>query len=237
MTSLKNIIQPIIFDSTKNIYAIGLCLKDGEIIKRKIYNKIYEHAPEYTEFLLKFGGEVCRDHYLNSNEWKNYYPGFSGFTVGVEITNKHETSYGYGFKDKKDGDIIFRSFLIDEKGSNYESETYKYIISNQIDIPEKKIKTDLLEIKLSDNNSYCYCPKISFLNILEIEDSIKHSLSAKNKFIFDFIKGLDKEFYILNYGVGSDYEKIYLISNNNKDLDNVYYFLDKINHLVAENSS
>lgn len=230
MTSLKNIIQPIIFDFDKNIYAVGLCLKDGQIVKTKIYNKIFEHNDSCAEFLEKFGGQDCRNSYLNTKEWKNYYPGFSGFTIGVEIDNENIHTYGYGFKDRIEGNLVFKTYLLDFKGLNYESDTYKYINYDEAKIPEKKIKTDLIEIKISDNSCYCYCPKISFSNILEIEDSIKHSLDAANKVIFDFIKDLSVKFYILNYGVNTEYEKIYLISNNNKDINDIYYLLEQLEY-------
>ena len=39
MTYFKDIINPVIFDGGKNIYAAGFSIKDGKIKKIKIYNK------------------------------------------------------------------------------------------------------------------------------------------------------------------------------------------------------
>ena len=116
MTYFKDIINPVIFDGGKNIYAAGLSIKDGKIKKIKIYNKIYEHLDVYHDFLLGFGGEECLKYYTDTKEWKNLHPGFSGFTVGVEfnydLKGKIQSNHGFGFKDFKENSLTFNAYYL-----------------------------------------------------------------------------------------------------------------------------
>ena len=60
----------------------------------------------------------------------------------------------------------------------------------------------------------------------------KMSRSIKNKTIFDFIKDIDENFFILNYGRNDDCEKIYLVSDKNKDIQNLIYLLNCVSGFI-----
>ena len=94
------------------------------------------------------------------------------------------------------------------------------------------MQTHFIEAKRLNNNIFCFCPLISYSNIIETEDNVRHSLSEKNKRIFDFIKDIDKNFFILNYGRNDDCEKIYLVSDKNKDIENLIYLLDNVSEFI-----
>lgn len=239
MTSFERIIKSIIFDGGKNIYSSGLSIKDGKIQKVKIYNKIYEHSDAYNEFLLNFGGEDCLKYYLNTKEWKKLYPGFSGFVVGVEFyydsNGEIILNYGFGFKDLKEGVLTFNAYYINNNHEIIGHEIYDYLLSSNFKKIDCKMQTHFIEAKRSNYNDFCFCPSIAHSNITETEDDVRHSLSENNKHIFDFIKNIDKNYFILNYGRNENHEKIYLISNKNKEIENIIYLLKSISQLI-ENS-
>ena len=97
------------------------------------------------------------------------------------------------------------------------------------------MQTHFIEAKRLNPNDFCFCPLISHSNVTETEDNVRHSLSQKNKKVFDFIKDIDKKYFILNYGRNEDCEKIYLISNKNKEIENLIYLLDLVSKFI-ENS-
>jgi len=136
MTYFKDIINPVIFDGGKNIYAAGFSIKDGKIRKIKIYNKIYEHLDVYFDFLLSFGGEECLKYYLNTKEWKNLHPGFSGFTVGVEFSydleGKIQSNHGFGFKDFKENSLTFNAYYLNDNCKIINYEIYDYLLSSKL---------------------------------------------------------------------------------------------------------
>ena len=239
MTYFKDIINPIIFDGGKNIYSAGLSLKEGKIQKIKIYNKIYEHFDAYFDFLLSFGGEECLKYYTDTKEWKKLHPGFSGFTVGVEFSydseGKIKLNHGFGFKDFKEGVLTFNAYYINEKREIIDHEIYDYLLSSSLKKIDSKMQTHFIEAKRLNPNDFCFCPLISHSNVTETEDNVRHSLSQKNKKVFDFIKDMDKKYFILNYGRNEDCEKIYLISNKNKEIENLIYLLDFVSKFI-ENS-
>lgn len=236
MTLFEDITTPIIFNGGKNIYALGLCLKDGKIQKTKIYNKIYDHSFIYHDYLSIFGGEECLKFYLSTKEWKNIYPGFSGFSTCVEFyfnnNGKPVLNYAFGFKDSNEGVLTFNAYYLNEYHEVIGNEIYDYVLSNTMNLPFKKMQTDLIEVKRFQPSSYCYCPKIAHSNRVEIEHNIKYSISEKNRIIFDTIKNLNKNYYILNYGINTDYEKIYLVSEENKNINDLFYLLEKVSHLI-----
>lgn len=239
MTYFKDIINPIIFDGGKNIYSAGLSLKEGKIQKIKIYNKIYEHFDAYFDFLLSFGGEECLKYYTDTKEWKKLHPGFSGFTVGIEFSydseGKIKLNHGFGFKDFKEGVLTFNAYYINEKREIIDHEIYDYLLSSSLKKIDSKMQTHFIEAKRLNPNDFCFCPLISHSNVTETEDNVRHSLSQKNKKVFDFIKDMDKKYFILNYGRNEDCEKIYLISNKNKEIENLIYLLDFVSKFI-ENS-
>ena len=239
MTYFKDIINPIIFDGGKNIYSAGLSLKEGKIQKIKIYNKRYEHFDAYFDFLLSFGGEECLKYYTDTKEWKKLHPGFSGFTVGVEFSydseGKIKLNHGFGFKDFKEGVLTFNAYYINENREIIDHEIYDYLLSSSLKKIDSKMQTHFIEAKRLNPNDFCFCPLISHSNVTETEDNVRHSLSQKNKKVFDFIKDMDKKYFILNYGRNEDCEKIYLISNKNKEIENLIYLLDLVSKFI-ENS-
>lgn len=239
MTYFKDIINPIIFDGGKNIYSAGLSLKEGKIQKIKIYNKIYEHFDAYFDFLLSFGGEECLKYYTDTKEWKKLHPGFSGFTVGVEFSydseGKIKLNHGFGFKDFKEGVLTFNAYYINENREIIDHEIYDYLLSSSLKKIDSKMQTHFIEAKRLNFNDFCFCPLISHSNVTETEDNVRHSLSQKNKKVFDFIKDMDKKYFILNYGRNEDCEKIYLISNKNKEIENLIYLLGLVSKFI-ENS-
>jgi hypothetical protein len=224
------------FDGGKNIYSAGLSLKDGKIQKIKIYNKIYEHFDAYVDFLLNFGGEECLKYYTDTKEWKKLYPGFSGFTVGVEFNydseGKIKLNHGFGFKDFKEGVLTFNAYYVNENREIIDHEIYDYILSSSFKKTDTKMQTHFIEAKRANSNDFCFCPLISHSNVTETEDNVRHSLCQKNKKIFDFIKDMDKKYFILNYGRNEDCEKIYLISNKNKEIENLIYLLDNVSEFI-----
>lgn len=228
MNSLTNIIQPVIFNGPVNIYSLGLSLKNGQISKIKIYNKIYQHSDKYHNFLKGFGGDFCLQSYKTTDEWKNLYPGFSGFTVGVEIRDHNQYRYAFGYKDKGT-EIVFKAYYLNFTKSVVKAELYRYVSSHQLETPKKKMRSDLLEVKDSPELSYCYCPFISHTNITEIEDDVRFSLTEKNRPVFDSIKKAGN-FSILNYGLNSSEEKIYMVStDDNKDIHKISDLLSRLN--------
>lgn len=239
MTYFKDIINPIIFDGGKNIYSAGLSLKEGKIQKIKIYNKIYEHFDAYFDFLLNFGGEKCLKYYTDTKEWKKLHPGFSGFTLGVEFSydseGKIKLNHGFGFKDFKEGVLTFNAYYVNENREIIDHEIYDYLLSSSLKKIDSKMQTHFIEAKRLNPNDFCFCPLISHSNTTETEDNVRSSLSGKNKTIFDFIKDMDKKYFILNYGRNEDCEKIYLISNKNKEIENLIYLLDLVSKFI-ENS-
>jgi len=236
MTYFKDIINPIIFDGGKNIYSAGLSLKEGKIQKIKIYNKIYEHFDAYFDFLLGFGGKECLKYYTDTKEWKKLHPGFSGFTVGVEFSydleGKIQLKQGFGFKDFKEGVITFNAYYLNNNREIIEHEIYDYLLSSNLKKIDSKMQTHFIEAKRLNHNDFCFCPLISHSNTIETEDNVRYSLSEKNKRIFDFIKDIDKNFFILNYGRNDDCEKIYLVSDKNKDIENLIYLLDNVSEFI-----
>ena len=236
MTYFKDIINPIIFDGGKNIYSAGLSLKEGKIQKIKIYNKIYEHFDAYFDFLLSFGGEECLKYYSTTKEWKKTYPGFSGFSIGVEfhydIDRQLIYNYGFGFKDLKEGVLTFNAYYINENREIIDHEIYDYLLSSSLKKIDSKMQTHFIEAKRLNPNDFCFCPLISHSNTTETEDNVRSSLSGKNKTIFDFIKDIDENFFILNYGRNDDCEKIYLVSDKNKDIQNLIYLLNCVSGFI-----
>ena len=236
MTYFKDIINPVIFDGGKNIYAAGLSIKDGKIKKIKIYNKIYEHLDIYHDFLLGFGGEECLKYYTDTKEWKNLHPGFSGFTVGVEfnydLKGEIQSNHGFGFKDFKENSLTFNAYYLNDNCKIIDYEIYDYLLSSDLKKIDSKMQTHFIEAKRLNNNIFCFCPLISHSNITETEDNVRSSLSEKNKTIFDFIKDIDENFFILNYGRNDDCEKIYLISDKNKDIQNLIYLLNRVSGFI-----
>lgn len=233
--SWENILRPIKFDGGKNIYAVGLSLKNGAVSRIKVYNKIYAHNDKYQTFLKNFGGQNCVDYYSNSNEWKTLYPGFSGFTVGVEIQQRSQHRYAFGFKDRGT-EVVFRGFYLNFARNIIQSELYEYLPFEKVRTPKKKMKTDILEVQKAQFLSYCYCPHISHTNVLEIEDDVRFSLTERNRAVFDTIKK-SAQFSILNYGLNPVEEKIYLISSeDNKDITKItdlLSFLERRNLLTS----
>lgn len=236
MTYFKDIINPIIFDGGKNIYSAGLSLKEGKIQKIKIYNKIYEHFDAYFDFLLSFGGEECLKYYTDTKEWKKLHPGFSGFTVGVEFSydleGKIKLNYGFGFKDFKEGVLTFNAYYINENREIIEHEIYDYLLSSSLKKIDSEMQTHFIEAKRLNSNDFCFCPLMSHSNAAETEDDVRHSLTQKNKKVFDFIKDMDKKYFILNYGRNNDCEKIYLVSDKNKDIQNLIYLLNCVSGFI-----
>ena len=239
MTSFENIITPIIFNGGKNIYALGLCLNQGKIQKIKLWNKIYDNSVIYHDHLYSFGGEECLKYYSTTKEWKKTYPGFSGFSIGVEfyydIDRQLIYNYGFGFKDLKEGVLTFNAFYLNEERKIINDEIYDYVSTNNEQLPLNKMQTDYIEIKRLNPDSYCYCPKIEHNNRREIEHNIQNSLSEKNRSIFFYIKDLNKKYFILNYGVNPSYEKIYLVSEESQNINNLFDLLKNVSHLI-ENS-
>jgi len=226
MKSLKSLIQPIVFNGGKNIYVVGLSLENGNINKVKIYNKIYDKNLIYNDYLNKFGGQACLNAYNNTNEWKNLHPGFSGFTIGVEIDKNNEYKYGFGYKDKKENQIFFECFYLNKDKNIIAKEKYLYIESEKATI-NNKMQTKIIEIKENNFNCYCYCPEINLKNIKEIENKIELSISQINHKFFKLIKKYSHEFCILNYGVNENEEKIYILSKNDpQNVDNVLSLLE-----------
>lgn len=228
MKQLKNIIQNIKLNGFDNIYALGLNLKDGRIISCKVYNKIYKYDKKYENFLREFGGEKCIEYFSTTNEWMNYYPGFSGFTLGVEIDLKNDDlnhRCGFGFKDKKQGELSFNAFYLNSEKEIVEKEKYKYIYA----IDRKDIKNYLevkwYEVKCGEENNYSFCPKITYNLFPKIEFCILEFLNPLNKNIFNCIKDYDEDFYILNCGENSQSQKIYLIHNENKNINKLIKLL------------
>lgn len=223
----KNIIAPIVSDNHTNIHVLGLCLKNGEIFKIKIYNKIFDDKND--EFILNFGGEDCLYKYKTINEWKNFYPGFSGFTIGVECSfennNIAEIKYGYGFKNRFEEQLIFEAYYIDTFKKCSEKEIYDYIDISQTKNFDNKLKTEFLEVKRGDSNCYCYCPKINFKNINALEKSIYNALHLENKYIYDKIKTNSDQYFIVNYGLNNLYEKIYIVAKNKNDIQEIFNLL------------
>jgi hypothetical protein len=236
MTLFEDITAPIIFNGGKNIYALGLCLREGKIHKVKIYNKIYDHSYIYYDYLSIFGGDECLKYYLTTKEWKKIYPGFSGFSTCVEfyydINRNPVFSYAFGFKDSNEGVSSFKAYYLNEYHEVIGNEIYDYVLSNTLQLPPNKMQTDYMEVKRLQPSSYCYCPKIGHSNRSEIEHNVKYSISEKNRAIFDAIKNSNKNYFILNYGINIDYEKIYLVSEENKNIDNLFELLKNISHLI-----
>ena len=236
MTSFENIITPIIFNGGKNIYALGLCLNGGRIHKIKLWNKIYDNSSVYHDYLYSFGGEECLKYYTNTKEWKKLHPGFSGFTVGVEFSydleGEIQLKQGFGFKDFKEGVITFNAYYLNNNREIIEHEIYDYLLSSNLKKIDSKMQTHFIEAKRLNHNDFCFCPLISHSNTIETEDNVRYSLSEKNKRIFDFIKDIDKNFFILNYGRNDDCEKIYLVSDKNKDIGNLIYLLDNVSEFI-----
>jgi hypothetical protein len=239
MTSFENIITPIIFNGGKNIYALGLCLNGGRIHKIKLWNKIYDNSSVYHDYLYSFGGEECLKYYSTTKEWKKTYPGFSGFATGVEFhydaNQKLIYNYGFGFKDLKEGVLTFNAFYLNEEREIISDEIYDYVVANDAQLVSNKMQTNYIEVKRLNPDTYCYCPKIEHNKNREIEHEIQCSLSEKNKEIFFYIKDLNKKYLILNYGVNPDYEKIYLVSEDNQNINNLFDLLKNVSHLI-ENS-
>lgn len=229
MMSLKSSVEKLRLNGPKNIYVAGLCLKDGELVGYKIYNKIYEKSEEYYDFLKEFGGQNCLNYYQITKEWQNQYPGFSGFTCGVEIS--HKIRFGFGFKDNEDGRLSFNSFLINP--FNKESaahDKYGYVkIENYEPASKFKLKTDIIEVNENKPNSFCFCPKIDFSSLTGLEYDIKSSLEEKNVEIFNKIKESVEGFFVVNFGKNKEYEKIYIVGRDNKNLDSL---LDLIKDLT-----
>lgn len=228
MKRLNSIIQNIKSNGPNNIYALGLNLKDGFLINCKVYNKIYKQEKKYENFLCEFGGEKCVEYFLTTSEWTNYYPGFSGFTLGVEIDLKNNDlnhKYGFGFKDKKQGELSFNAFYLNEKKEIVEQEKYKYVYA----IDRKDIKNYLgvkwYEVKYGEEDNYSFCPKIVYNLFPKIEYNILDFLDPLNKNVFRYIKDYDEDFYILNCGENSQSQKIYLIHNENRNADKLINLL------------
>lgn len=221
MISLENIIAPIVNDGPTNIYIIGLCLKKGKIKKIKIYNKILDYNIYYEKHLIKFGGNDCLKFYKTTKEWQNLYPGFSGYTIGAEfyydINKNINVDYGFGFKDSNKKIITFNAYYINNNKQIIHREIYDYISSKKLQSFDNKLQTEFIEIKRSNNKCFCYCPKINNKSIPIIENNIRSALTNDNKIIFDYIKKLNSKYYIVNYGLNKDYEKIYLLPENKCD--------------------
>ena len=144
-------------------------------------------------------------------------------------------NYGFGFKDLKEGVLTFNAFYLNEERKIINDEIYDYVSTNNEQLPLNKMQTDYIEIKRLNPDSYCYCPKIEHNNRREIEHNIQNSLSEKNRSIFFYIKDLNKKYFILNYGVNPSYEKIYLVSEESQNINNLFDLLKNVSHLI-ENS-
>lgn len=219
LNQLNNIIKPIQFDSSDNIYVIGLNLQSGKITKIKVYNKIYKHHLRFYNFLYNFAGADCLNLYCENDIWTKYETGFSGFTVGVEIFYANDNlkyRYGYGCKKQVLNNKYFESFIIDKNKKIIESETYKYIPFHEYTLPINKLNTDLIEVQEKNNNNYCYCPLISKNTISELQNKILNCLSKNNQDIINKI--ITKDIYLVNYGESYNYEKIYLLHKNKRSV-------------------
>jgi len=232
INQLESLIQKIKCDKINNIYLLGLNLQDGKIIKIKIYNKIYQHHLRIYEFLYNFGSSECLNLYCEDDIWQKYDPGFSGFTVGLELfleKNYWNYRYGYGCKKRFNDDIYFQSFIIDQNKNIIDYEIYKYISFDKYKLPINKLKTDLIEVQEKNINNYCYCPKISKHTIHELQINIKNSLNNSNKLIFDNL--IDRNLYAVNYGQSENYEKLYILHKNKKSVLEIINTIKKINDL------
>lgn len=217
--SLKHTIEKIRFSGPQNVYVAGLCLRDGKIVGYKIYNKIYSKSEKYHDFLKSFGGENCLNLYQISSEWQNMYPGFSGFTCGVEVSDRSRLLFG--FKDVENNKTVFNSYLVNPFNQESElSDTYSYLLRANYDLAnDYKLETEFVEVNNSKANSFCFCPKIDFSNLISLEYDIKSSLDEQNIPIFQAIKENQNEFFIVNFGVNPDYQKIYIVGADNRNLD------------------
>lgn len=223
MESLKNIrklTEKIRFSGPSNIYVAGLCLNNGRVVGHKIYNKILKRDSVYCDFLLSFGGQQCLEFYKTTDQWIPGYPGFSGFAVASQHVKKH--NYAFGFRDKIKDELVFRTFELDNSNqlSFYfrNENVYKYI--NASEVPGSnvfRLKTNLIEIQR--NGAYCFCPKISRESVVGIEYDILNSLDESNRPIYNSIKETEGEFKVVNFGINPNYQKIYIVSENNTDLD------------------
>lgn len=223
MASLKNtkqLAEKIRFAGPSNIYVAGLCLCDGKIVGHKIYNKILKKDNCYNDFLLGFGGQACLDFYNTTNKWLESHPGFSGFAVASQQGKRH--NYAFGFKDLIKDKLVFRAFELQNTTQQsfyfYGENIYRYVDAASVKGAEQfRLKTNLIEIQ--DNGSYCFCPKISRETIPGIEYDILNSLDEPNRPIYNSIKEMNGEFKIVNFGVNPAYQKIYIVSEDNTNLD------------------
>lgn len=229
LNQLINIIKPIEFDTSDNIYVIGLNLKNGKIIKIKIYNKIYRHHLKFYNFLYSFGGGDCLNLYCENDVWTKYEAGFSGFTVGVEIfylNGDLKYKYGYGCKKEMLNNKYFESFIIDENKKIVESEIYKYIPFSQYILSVNKLNTNIIEVQEKNFYNYCYCPTISKNSIFDLQNKIINCLSNDNKNTIKKI--ITKDIYLVNYGESYDYQKIYLLHKNKRSIQQVINTINEI---------
>jgi hypothetical protein len=222
MISLQNIIAPIVNDGDSNIYVIGFCLKNGKIIKTKVYNKFLDFDIKNEQFIKKFGGEHCLKLYQTTTEWKNLYPGFSGFTLGVEFyfdSDKNvKYKYGYGHKDIDKNSLVYNAYYINKDHEIIEKEIYDYAYI------KNRFATEFLEVKRSNPECFCYCPKINKYTIPSIEQKIFEIVKKENIDILNSIKNINDNYSIVNYGINPDYEKIYIV-NEKKHLSYKIYDL------------
>jgi len=232
MILLKNIIAPIVSDCDTNMYVVGLCLKHGQIIKIKIYNKIFDYNKNNDSLIINFAGDYCYNYYKNTKEWKKLYPGFSGFTIGIECSvynnNIKNINYGYGFKDISEGKLIFNAYYIDFFKKIYKNEIYDYVEACNLMNFNNKLNTKYIEIKRNNHQSYCYCPKINLQNTKNLENLIFNALETTNNGFINRIKQISNNFSIVNYGISEDYEKIYIISKNKNNVQEIIYLINSL---------
>lgn len=224
----KNTIDKIIFDGGKNIYALGLSLKDGKISRIKFYNKIYARHDDYTEFLGRISPKCRADYFDSTDEWMELYPGFSGFTVGIELS-KQLPILGYGYKTKINNKLVFKAkYVMPTYDGRVAEEEYEYLTSLPSYATKKKMRTEYIEAKVGDK-AYCYCPKIGYDSVLSIEDDVKFSLSEKNRRVFCSVKECSAHYLVLNYGKNRTEEKIYVLNEeNNRNIDKLIDLTDSL---------
>lgn len=230
MKQLLNILKPIHLESEDNIFLIGLSLRDGIVRSVKIYNKIYKHNDQIYDFITENWGIFCANCYIKNEDWMQLYPGFSGFTLGIEfdLEAKPPTHvFGYGFKTITNK-IIYHAFLINEQKNIINQQDYEYVDCKKMHLPNKPIKTDLIEVQINKVDKYCYCPQINKQNIKQLHKDILNSLSEKNKKFIEYSID-DKSFLLVNYGVSADKEKIYLLTKNKNKIIDIMKFLEKLN--------
>jgi hypothetical protein len=223
-------------DGTKHVYAMGLVLKHGKLVRTKFYTKIYVQSPDYEIFILDFAGQSAVNLYRTKTEWMNLYPGFSGFTLGIELDNNDNQRFGFGYRDSKDGQLFFSSFLLNEKREILDRQKYDYFDKLNVKISDfnkmertLSIFNDTVKYLEIHDKSWALCPIYNYAGIPQLEHDIWSCLDEENRHIFDKIKKDKKDYKILNYGSNARGEdKIYLVHQKNRELgllEDLYHYL------------